>query len=321
VSCWCTVGGLQGAGQIRSTRSGRWGVGLRDCSSLAGVRRRAQLAILAAILVLGSVWLSGALAVDSSPPSSVARGVQRALRVWAGFPIGASRRPVIVLGGGIVIPRRELREALVFDTGRYRLGTALPSGPSSFGGYPLISAGSAYSSLRRATKPPSGARPVVKISLITLGQGMFVTDRGGQRLPAWLFFAEGLRDPDAVLAVRPYVVPTSLRLRLPPSVVADTEEEFARASDGGKAVTISFAGGHAGNQPCDVNYTASATPSRTAVAFIIRQIPVPAPVNTGCAGVGYERTVTVRLAQPLGGRVPIDGADAIPVPVSHADVR
>src|ERR1700727_3047838 len=120
------------------------------------MRRRAQLAALAAIVVLGSVWLSGALAVDSSTRSSVTRGVQRALRVWSGFPVGASPRPVIVLGGGIVIPPREPREGLVFDTGRYRLDTAVPSGPSSAGGYPLISAGSAYSSLRGATKPPIG---------------------------------------------------------------------------------------------------------------------------------------------------------------------
>lgn len=79
--------------------------------------------------------------------------------------------------------------------------------------------------------------------MIALGQATFVTDRGRQRLPAWLFFVEGLRDPDAVLAVGPYVVPTSLRLQLPPWVVADTEEEFARASHGGTAVTISFVGG------------------------------------------------------------------------------
>jgi hypothetical protein len=279
------------------------------------MRRGVQLAVLVAIVVLGSVWLGGAFAVDSSTRSSVTRGVQRALRAWAGFPVDAPLRPVIVLGGGIVVAPRELRDALVFDTGRYRLGTAVPSGPSSLGGYPLISARSAYSSLRRATKPPSGMRPVVKIRMITLGRGTFVTDRGRQRLPAWLFFARGLRDPDAVLAVRPYVVPRSLRLQLPPWVVADTEEEFASASQGGKAITISFVGGHAGNQPCDDSYTASATPSRTAVAFIIRDIPVPLPVNTYCASVGYERTVTVHLSKPLGPRVLIDGADAIPIPV------
>jgi hypothetical protein len=170
--------------------------------------------------------------------------------------------------------------------------------------------------------PPIGARrPVVKITMITLGEGTFMTDRGRQRLPAWLFFAQGLRDPDAVLAVRPYVVPRSLRLQLPPLVVADTEEEFASASHGGRAITISFVGGHAGNQPCDDSYTASATPSRTAVAFIIRAIPVPLPVNTYCTSVGYTRTVTVHLTRPLGPRVLIDGADAIPVPVSHAHLR
>ena len=189
------------------------------------------------------------------------------------------------------------------------------------GGYPLISASSAYGSLRGATKQPSGARPVVRIRLITLGQGTFVTDRGPQRLPSWLFFAEGLRDPDAVLAVRPYVVPRALRLQLPPWVVADTEEEFASGSPDGRAVTISFVVGHAGNKPCDDSYTASATPSRTAVAFIIRQIPVPPPANTGCAGAGFERTVTVHLTRPLGPRVLIDGADAIPVPVSQVNLR
>jgi hypothetical protein len=150
-----------------------------------------------------------------------------------------------------------------------------------------------------------------------------VTDRGRQRPPAWRFFAQGLRDPGAVLTVRPYVVPKSLRLQLPPRVVADTEEECASASHGGRAITISFVGGHAGNQPCDDGYIGSATSTRTAVAVIIRQIPVTTrlPVNTGCDGVEFKRTVTVHLTQPPGPRVLIDGADAIPVPVSHAHPR
>ncbi len=227
---------------------------------------------------------------------------------------------MIVLGGGIVVPPRELREALVFDTGRYRLDTAVPSGPSSLDGCPLITAGSAYGSLRRATKPPSGARPVVKVRMVTLGQGTFVTDRGRQRLPARLFFAQGLRDPDAVLAVRPYVVPRSLRLQLPPWVVAETEEEFSIASHGGRAITISFVGRHAANPALrrQLHGQRDAEPNGRRVHHQRDPVTAPLPVNTICDAVGYERTVTDHLTQPLGPRVLIDGADAIPVPVSHA---
>jgi hypothetical protein len=109
---------------------------------------------------------------------------------------------------------------------------------------------------------------------------------------------------------------------VPPWVVADTEGECASASHGGRAITISFVGGHAGNLPCDDSCTGSATSTRTAVAVIMRQIPVttPLPANTG-DGVELERTVTVHLTQPPGPRVLIDGADAIPVPVSHSHLR
>jgi hypothetical protein len=222
---------------------------------------------------------------------------------------------VIVLGGGIVMPPSNLHDAIIFDEGRYRLSIPLPSEPALSAGYRLISTASAYRSLRAfAAVKAGGSGPIVIIRSIRLGRSSFLTDRGNELLPAWLFFAKGLRHPAAVLAARPYPAPAPLRQRLPHLLIAELVDEFVAASHGGQTLTISFAGGHAGNQPCDDSYTANATERRTAVAFTIKE--TPAPGNAICNLVGYPRTVTIRLSRPLGARVLIDGADAIALPVS-----
>jgi hypothetical protein len=139
-----------------------------------------------------------------------------------------------------------------------------------------------------------------------------VTDRGKPSLPTWLFYAKGLSEPAAVLAVEPYQQPSATRPKLPPRTVADTEEEFATVSARGRQISIYFVGGHAGNQPCDYSYAARYYASRTSVAFAITEMPVPG--NAICTLVGYERHVVIHLPHQLGPRVLIDAADAIAIP-------
>jgi hypothetical protein len=264
---------------------------------------------------LGVALLVGAIAVSAMGGTSSASSVtsqgaaDQALKLWGSFPINAHPRPVIDLGGEVSYPR----DPLPFAAGRYTLSARLRSGPSSNGGYLLESARRAYRTLRRAAKPEPEFHQRTVIIRVALGSAVFVTDRGAQHLPAWLFYARGHLDPAAVLAARPYPEPKPIRPHLA-SVLVDTAEEYATSNADKTHLTIWFIGGHAGHGPCDVNYTVQTFPGQRALAYIIHEHDA-GPPNQICADVGYSRSVTAILSHPLGPRVLIDGGDGLPVPI------
>jgi hypothetical protein len=94
----------------------------------------------------------------------------------------------------------------------------------------------------------------------------------------------------------------------------ETGTDPATLSDHGRDVTVSFTGGPAGDKPCDLSYTASATGDSHAVAITI--IAHPVPTNEACTLQGYNRIATAHLQQPLGGRVLIDGTDGAIITVT-----
>jgi hypothetical protein len=266
-------------------------------------------------VLVAATWIVLVGIGGSTPRSSLllARGARKALAAWERFPIAAVPRPVIALGGGIEMPPRNQHDAIVFDTGRYRFDAPIPDGPTSVGGYTLISAKRAAQLVQTLSQQKGSSRgPLIAIDAIRLGHASWVTDRGSQSLPTWLFYAKGLRRPAAVLAVHPYTAPNATRPKLPLHTVADTEEEFATVTGHGRRISIYFVGGPAGNQPCDDSYTARYFTSRTAIAYAITEVPVPG--NAICTLVGYERHVVVDLQRALGSRVLIDAADAIAIP-------
>ncbi len=76
-------------------------------------------------------------------------------------------------------------------------------------------------------------------------------------------------------------------------------------------LTLYFAGGPPGRpeDPCARAYTATAEPSGEQMTVTLRELPAPPlPPGHGCADVGYGRTVTVALPEPLRGRPVVDGA-------------
>lgn len=151
---------------------------------------------------------------------------------------------------------------------------------------------------------------------VRLGRASFVTGRGQRDLPAWQFSCGRFRERVSVLAVVPFNAPP-LR-RLDPDGVGNSEDgEQAVISAGGRTLRISFIGGHAGNRPCDDSYSATARQSNRAVAFTIYEHPAPAPPNTACALIGYQRTAVVRLSRPLGARVLVDSTDGGVIPVAR----
>ena len=123
-----------------------------------------------------------------------------------------------------------------------------------------------------------------------------------------MFFFRGVERPAAVLALAQSEVFEPPH----PGGVDDT----ATISGGGRDVSITFVGAPAGDQPCDASYTGTATGDAHAVAFTIITHAVPVAPNVACALPGYSRTATVRLDEPLAGRVLIDATDGDPVAVT-----
>jgi hypothetical protein len=86
-------------------------------------------------------------------------------------------------------------------------------------------------------------------------------------------------------------------------------------------LTLYFTGGPPGppDQPCARTYQATATPSADKMTVTVRELPAPPlPPGHGCADVGYGRTVTIALPEPLRGRRVVDGATGKERPVIDA---
>jgi hypothetical protein len=92
----------------------------------------------------------------------------------------------------------------------------------------------------------------------------------------------------------------------------------ASLSGNGRSLNLTFYGSPPGPSPCGADYTADVAESGTAVVVTPRQI-TPNPqgstsVQGGCPAIAAQRTVTVRLAAPLGARVLLT-AEGSPIPV------
>jgi hypothetical protein len=82
-----------------------------------------------------------------------------------------------------------------------------------------------------------------------------------------------------------------------------------------------FAGGPPGppEEPCARTYQATATSGADTMTVTVRVLLAPPlPPGHGCADVGYRRTVTVELPEPLRGRRVVDGATGKQRPVIDA---
>lgn len=99
--------------------------------------------------------------------------------------------------------------------------------------------------------------------------------------------------------------------------------ESAAADDGGSTrLTIYFTGSAPGNGPCERDYYGEALESEGAVAVVLEGKPrdlferFNLSVDTElCDLIGYRRTVTVTLSEPLRRRAVLDGRSGQPIPV------
>ena len=276
------------------------------------------LAALAVAIVMGGT-LGLILDHDSATPasngSSAASDVA-GLSLWALFPVDAAPRPLVLTGPAIIDPRGGFssgNDKSAYVSGSFELATALPTGPATIAGQPIITAGDAFALLRTsATGGSKGpVRSSLKVTAARLGTATFSTDRGSRTLPAWEFTLAGVAEPASVLAI-----PASDRWPRAGMPTYAPPSERATVSTDGRHVTIHFVGANPGSGPCDAEYAPQLTQSSTAVALSARRLPNPqATPNTGCWLIGYDRTVTVALTRPLGNRVLIDPAGA-PIPLT-----
>jgi len=266
------------------------------------------------LLVLGVV-----LATDhyggSKPatgPTSIPSDIEpSALTLWAGFPVNASPRPLVLTGPAINDPSSGFPngpDKIAYIVGNFDLGVAL-SAPAQTSGEQLATAASALEMLRgtRTGGPPTDAR--LTITDVHLGTSTFSTDRGQRTLPAWIFAFAGVADPASVLAV-----PAADRWPHAGTPPLTSNLNGATIVGSGHEVIVSFVGSPPGSGPCEAEYTADVGQSATAVAISVRKLPNPnSTPTTMCTQVGYQRMVTVTLTSALGNRVVVDSKGA-PIP-------
>lgn len=79
----------------------------------------------------------------------------------------------------------------------------------------------------------------------------------------------------------------------------------------GDRLTLYFTGARPARagDPCSRAYEAVAEPTEDTMVVTVRAFAAaPAPPDQGCEAVGYSRSVTVNLPEPLRGRTVVDGA-------------
>ncbi|MGH9067370.1 MAG: hypothetical protein ACRD0J_07765 [Acidimicrobiales bacterium] len=243
----------------------------------------------------------------------------KALKAWAGFPVDATPRPLVLVGSRVAgtingFPNGAAKQA--FIQGAFNAPAKLPAGPSTTDGYPVITATKALGMLEStdAKGPPVPTR--LTITTVQLGTGTFVTDRGDRRLPAWLFSLQGVQGRAAVLAV------AANRIFSPPTAGPSPPPglDSAQLSHDGRTLTVGFTGAAPGTGPCTANYTLEVGTSRAAVVIGVHKIHHSGGNSTSgvfCSAVGYSRHATTVLSKPLGPRVLVDAATNTAVEVTR----
>ena len=261
----------------------------------------------------GSAGRASSPAAESSPSTSTSPQA-RALAQWAGFPVHAAPRPIVLTGPALTGPTSGFAnraDKLAVSSGNVVLDTTLPSSPPTANGWPVMPASDALTRVQGG--PPGGTKSgaPARITQVKLDAATFSTDRGPQVLPSWRFTFAGIADPVDVLAIPdqdhwPHS-PTPARNPLQLAITALPAERQA---------TVSFYGAApAGSGPCQAEYRADVLESTTAILVTIHAVTTGvsrATVQT-CTADAHIRTLTVSVATAIGNRVFIDDHGA-PLP-------
>lgn len=244
---------------------------------------------LAVALGYGGIW-------PHASPGATSVQMEHTLLVWSGFPATETGRPVVLAGPRVLPPTSGFptkADQTAFTNGGIEAPASYPVAKPTAGGYQLISPGDAIALLQNA----GATGPTLHVTKITLGSGTFQTDRGPRRLPAWLVWFAGVRQPALVTAT----------LIFNPAGVGSATPAIRSAAMtvDSRKLTITYA---TDPRPCD-SYTLKVEESKTAVAI------ATVPSHGHLAVCSATRRVTVTLSKPLEGRVVVDGVTGEPVAV------
>ena len=272
------------------------------------MRRSLAAASLAALLVIacGRVYVGGTPLV--SPPAS-------ALVAWQGFPADQHPRPIVWFENGLPVKGFTSNDGKIAALCN-RLKPVIPlpnSVPSQAIAtwtdgtsvvYTGISVADAFAAMSRSTadtpSPDCASVPPLVITAAHLGTFDFYTDRGTAQMTAWLFAASGANGEFGYPAVAPSAFWNG-------AMTTHSADSGAAISADGRTLTWSFAGAHDTPGPCGADYKGVVAESSTAVAIALQTYPHAAPNEpVACDLVAEERSVTVTLVSPLGGRVVVD---------------
>jgi hypothetical protein len=252
----------------------------------------------------------------TQPTTPSTARLRRALRVWSGFPVAASPRPVILLGNQVDAPSGgfpDVRTKIAFGDGAINAPATFPAGPATVGGFPLITAESAFGLFKSTAGQGPPATVDLTVTSVRLGTAVFGTDRGNQPLPAWLFALGGIQNPAAVLAVAPSA------MYVAPGLSADASATLgAQLGSDGRTLTVTFGGAPWGSGPCDLEYSLQTAVSKTGVALQLNTYQPYKTSSANCAEPAIASHIVIALAAPLGNRVVIDASNDAPVPVEGA---
>lgn len=232
---------------------------------------------------------------------TISQQLEQALAAWERFPVDDSPRPLVLVGQRVLDPLGGFPSGaakLAYIEGAIDGPAKFPSGPGSADDYRVIGAKDAFAAFKSAAAkgPPTSTR--LTVTTVRFGSGVFLTDRGPLRLPAWLFSFQSVREPAIVLTVDPtsiFTPPPVRQIDLPAFMTG------AHLGSDGRTLTVEFAGAPAGTGPCTADYTLDVATSRTAVAVAVEEHAHGG--NTPCLLPAVFRQVTTVLSVPLGARV------------------
>lgn len=179
---------------------------------------------------------------------------------------------------------------------------------------PVLSEAQAFSVLQNNTvgRCPSCVTTPLAVTAAKPATMRVATSRGAASVPAWSFTLRGVSAPviEAALSPDSYVTEYSLHapaVRLGPLGKGFVGAVAATPAVGGRTLTLMLEG-----SPCDTTWGGLVTEAGDVViAGGWMHDPYP---DAPCAGSLVGRTVTVRLARPLGDRVVLDAATGWPTP-------
>lgn len=287
---------------------------------------------LVAVIVVVVVAISGGVAALARRESPIERQAREALerydRAWAAAGSGPRFVPV----GGFVIQIGDW-EAEVGDNNKTALNAGmvelegeLPDQTPAPGDIrwtdgtiarlPLVPAAKAFERLRESHGNTCKGCTPVRVTAARLTTAAVSTDRGVATAPVWEFTLARTAVRVAVVAVDPArAVEVTPPLWDPYNPPGGLWIERATLAADGRTLTVSFTGAKEGDGPCAASYTARAVESEHAAAIIVdehRNSP-----GAACTAEGYQRTATVVLSHPLGGRAVLEVVRGQPVPVSR----